>query len=281
MTRILTVALMAAFLQPAMAQRKHNRTAEGKAPLYIYTVKVNGGSFDMGSNVEGSDRKPLHTVTLKEYNIGMYEVTQLQWKTIMNSNPSIYQCDQCPVTNVDYEQVQVFINKLNSTTGKHYRLPTEAEWEYAARGGEKEELIKEGRNMGGVNELVVNSEHKRVPDKYVTGKKYAGNRTPGEVAWFQRNSEDHAHPIGRKKANELGIYDMCGNVEEWCSDWYAGSFGSKNAVENPQGPAGGKARVVRGGSWSSSAEEVTVTRRAAYLPDTKSASLGFRLVEDK
>jgi formylglycine-generating enzyme required for sulfatase activity len=115
----------------------------------------------------------------------------------------------------------------------------------------------------------------------MTGKRYAGQRLPGEVAWFTRNSEDHVHPIGRKKANELGLYDMSGNVEEWVADWYAGNYGSKNDVANPSGPNGGNAHVVRGGGWANTGDEVTVTRRAAYVPNTKSSSLGFRLAMDK
>ena len=279
MTRILTCVLMMIFLLPATAQRKYNRVT--KAPLYIYTVKVNGGNFDLGSNVEGSDRKPLHTVTLKDFYIGTYEVTQEQWKTIMGDNPSIFQCDQCPVTNVSWNEVQIFIQKLNTATGKHYRLPTEAEWEYAARGGANEMLIKDSKTFGGVNELIPNRERKRTPDKYKTGKQYSGKRLPQDVAWYERNSDYHPHPIGRKKPNELDIYDMSGNVEEWCADWYVGNFGTKIPVKNPQGPDHGISKVVRGGSWNNSADEITVTRRAAYLPDTRANSLGFRLAEDK
>lgn len=270
---------MVILLQPAIAQRKYNRTTN--APLYIYTVKVQGGAFDMGSNAAESDRKPLHSVTLKDFYMGSYEVTQEQWTAIMGHDPSSHRCDQCPVTDVSWDEVQEFIQKLNSATGKHYRLPTEAEWEYAARGGANEKLIKDSKSRGGVDELVMNGDHKRVPDKYTTGKPYSGGNSAQEVAWFQRNSRDKVHPIGRKKQNELGIYDMSGNVEEWCADWYAGDYGAKNTVENPEGPAAGKSKVVRGGSWSSSLADITVTRRAAYLPGTHTNSLGFRLVEDK
>ena len=275
--------LMLLFLQPAMAQRKYNKT---KDPLQIITVKVQGGSFDLGSDDETEDRKPVHTVVLKDFSIGAYEVTQDQWAEIMGKNPSSYDCGQCPVTNVSWDEIQEFITKLNAKTGKHYRLPTEAEWEYAARGGMNEKLTWDKNHdnnivaRGGVNEFLVTDDNRKIPAKDKKGKYYSGRNEPGTVAWFSRNAEDHVHPIGRKKPNALGLYDMSGNAEEWCSDFYATTYGSKNTVENPKGPDGGRSHVVRGGSWSSNAEEVGVTRRAAYLPNTKSNSLGFRLVED-
>jgi formylglycine-generating enzyme required for sulfatase activity len=277
---LLSSVLMLSFFLPAKAQRKYNNT--GNAPLQLYMVQVGGGSFDLGSDDEATDRRPAHSVTLKDFSIGTYEITQDQWKLVMGSNPSSYICEECPVTNVSYKDVMAFIEKLNSMTGKHYRLPTEAEWEYAARGGQMERLIKSPQHIapGGVNEFLVSEHNTRVPDKVVTGKKYAGKRVPQDVAWFARNSRDHIHPIGRKKPNELGIYDMSGNVEEWCADFYAKDYGSRNSVDNPKGPAGGNAHVVRGGSWNSSTAEIAVTRRAGYLPDTKSNSLGFRVVAD-
>lgn len=280
MKGILSSVLMLCLLQPAMAQRKYNRT--GDAPLNVYMVKVAGGSFDLGSDDESEDRKPAHTVTLKDFSIGRYEVTQEQWEIVMGNNPSAYICDNCPVNNVSWTDVQTFIEKLNSMTGKHYRLPTEAEWEYAARGGQNEVLVKirKGIAPGGVNQLLTTQDNVRVPEKEVSGKKYSGKKLPQDVAWFDRNSNDHVHAVGRKKPNELGIYDMSGNAEEWCSDWYAGNYGSKHQVENPQGPSGGNSHVVRGGSWSSSANDLVVTRRAAYLPNVHSNSLGFRLVAD-
>jgi formylglycine-generating enzyme required for sulfatase activity len=281
MTRILSALFMLLFLQPAMAQRKYNKTSTD--PMQIYMVMVQGGSFDLGSNDEAADRKPAHTVKLKDYYIGAYEVTQRQWRTIMGTNPSTFVCDDCPVQNVSWSDVQSFIEKLNEKAGRHYRLPTEAEWEYAARGGIREQLVKPYPNVarGGVNELLIADQGSRVPDKMTTGKRYAGQKLPGEVAWFKRNSEDHVHRIGTKKPNELGIYDMSGNVEEWCADFYGTTYGSKNTVENPQGPSGGNAHVVRGGSYQSDPDELVVTRRAAYVPKTKALSLGFRLAEDK
>ena len=280
MQRLLTCLLMLLFLQPVMAQRKFNKTS--KDPLYIYMTRVQGGKFDLGSNDQAADRRPAHTVTLKNYNIGTYEVTQEQWKSIMGKNPSAFACNECPVTNVSYTEVQDFIEKLNAKSGRHYRLPTEAEWEYAARGDAKEVLVKQTLTdtRGGVNQLLNEHPGDKKPDREKEGKKYSGKRLPQDVAWYEGNSKDHIHPIGRKKPNEIGIYDMSGNVEEWCADWYASSYGSKNDIENPRGPATGNAHVVRGGSWNNSAAEIIVTRRAAYLPDTKANSLGFRLAED-
>ena len=283
MKKIFVPVLMLAFLQPAMAQRKINKA---KDPLQIITVKVEGGKFDMGSDDHTEDRKPAHTVMLKSFNIGAYEVTQEQWEAVMGKNPSSYDCAQCPVTNVTWDDVQEFIKKLNSGSGKHYRLPTEAEWEYAARGGQTEKLTWEKNHdnnivaRGGVNELLVTQDNRKVPAKEKEGKPYAGKVLPGSVAWFDRNSEDHVHPIGRKKPNGLGLYDMSGNAEEWCYDFYAANYGASTPQDNPTGPAGGRSHVVRGGSFQSNAEEVGVTRRAAYLPNTKNSSLGFRLVEE-
>jgi sulfatase modifying factor 1 len=259
------------FLQPANAQRKYNSPVV-TGPMDIPVVKVQGGNFDLGDDYEAMDRKPAHTVTLKDFNMGEYEVTQAQWKSVMGNNPSVHACDDCPVNNVSFKDVQEFIGKLNSGAGKHYRLPTEAEWEYAARGGVNEKLSKSNKNALKKNE--------GIPDKELAGKKYSGKKLPQDVAWFQRNSDGRVHAVGMKKPNELGIYDMSGNVEEWCADWYAGNYGSALAVENPRGPASGNAHVVRGGAYNSDRDDLVLTFRKAYTPDVKAPSLGFRLVED-
>lgn len=278
----LSSLLLLLLIQPATAQRKYNKTIRG--PLQITTVKVTGGEFDLGSDDGSEDRKPAHTVKLSDFYMGAYEVKQDQWKHVMGSNPSYYKCDECPVNNVTWDEVQEFIGKLNEMTGKTYRLPTEAEWEYAARGGHHEQLIKKSHTRGGVNELLVSEDNqfKRVPEKELKGKRYSGRRAgPQSIAWYKSNSKDRVHPVGRKQPNELGIYDMNGNVEEWCADWYAGNYGSKNDKTNPTGPTGGRAKVVRGGSYANQDYELSVTRRAAYLKDTRAMSLGFRLVEVK
>jgi len=282
MTRILSALFLLVFLQPVLAQRKINKVNDD--PSYFYMIKVQGGSFYLGSDNGAMDRRPEHTVTLKDFYIDAYEVTQEQWKSIMGDNPSSNKCEECPVTNISWEDVQNFISKLNSKTGKHYRLPTEAEWEFAARGGVRGvELVKPGKGIerGGVNQFLITHPDDRVPEKDKTGKRYSGKRLPQDVAWYEANSKGRIHAIGRKKANELGIYDMSGNAEEWCSDFYAGNYGSAADADNPQGPATGSSHVVRGGGWNSDKEDIVVTHRVAYVPGTKANSLGFRLVEDK
>ena len=246
MKKILLPVVLLLSLQSAFA---HQDTKQ----VSVDMVTVKGGKFDMGDDSAAMDRRPNHTVMLKDFSIGATEVTQAQWEAVMGSNPSKYQCADCPVTNVSFNDIQEFITKLNSMTGKHYRLPTEAEWEFAARGGTRENK----ENMS----------------------KYSGRKVLQYIAWFERNANDHQHPVGKKRANELGLHDMTGNVEEWVNDWYSKDYFSKKNVSNPQGPDGGNSKVVRGGSWKSLKDEVSVTRRAAYTPATKSTSLGFRLAE--
>lgn len=258
MKKILTSVALLLALQPAFATDKNDKDAKS---VNIEMVSVPGGKFDMGEDSAATDRRPAHTVILKDFTIGKYEVTEAVWMAVMGSNPSTYTyCDDCPVTGVSFNDIQKFLEKLNSMTGKHYRLPTEAEWEFAARGGVKEHMRK-------------NNEDKMV------GNRHSGRVVLQYVAWFERNAKDHVHPVGKKDPNQLGICDMTGNVEEWCNDWYSKDYFSKRDVTNPQGANGGISKVVRGGSWRSEANEVSVTRRAAYLPDEKSISLGFRLAE--
>ncbi len=215
-------------------------------------VYVEGGSFDMGATSEqGSDawdnEKPVHSVTLSGYYIGRCEVTQELWEAVMGSNPSNFRGAQNPVESVSWNDCQNFIKKLNSLTGMTFRLPTEAEWEYAARGGNK-------------------SSH----------YKYSGSGNIGDVAWYGGNSGGKTHAVGTKSPNELGIYDMSGNVWEWCSDWY-GSYRS-GARTNPQGPSSGSLRVLRGGSWYHNARYCRVSNRLDYFPDDSRYFIGLRLV---
>lgn len=202
----------------------------------IEMVYVKGGTFQMGSNDGDSDEKPKHSVTLSDFYIGKYEVTQKQWREIMGNNPSNFKnCDNCPVEKVSWNDVQEFIKKLNQKTGKNYRLPTEAEWEYAAKGGNQSK-----------------------------GTIYSGSNNIDEVAWYRENSGSKTHPAGQKKPNELGIYDMSGNVYEWCNDWY-GNY-SAGSQRNPQGSSSGARRVLRGGSWGSIAGNCRVSNRINSAP---------------
>ena len=215
---------------------------------FMEMVYVEGGTFKMGSkNKDDYNASPVHQVTLSSFYIGKYEVTQKQWVDIMGSNPSDFKdCNNCPVENVSWNDVQKFVKKLNEKTKKHYRLPTEAEWEYAARGGNRSK-----------------------------GFTYSGGNKIDKVAWYEENSGSETYPIGQKQANELGIYDMSGNVWEWCNDWYAAY--EKAEQVNPQGPATGSSRVHRGGSWYFNAAYSRLAYRDDLLPDTRNRFLGCRL----
>ena len=220
-----------------------------------FTMKpVIGGTFTMGATSEqGSDayddEKPAHQVTLSSYYIGETEVTQALWQAIMGSNPSRFKGSNLPVEQVSWNDCQEFITKLNAMTGQKFRLPTEAEWEYAARGGNKSK-----------------------------GYKYSGSNNIDDVAWYYGNSGSNTHAVKTKQPNELGIYDMSGNVWEWCSDWM-GSY-SSNAQTNPTGPSTGSNRVYRGGSWHSFAGYCRVSYRNFDAPDDRSYLLGLRLALD-
>jgi formylglycine-generating enzyme required for sulfatase activity len=213
-------------------------------------IKVQGGTFTMGATSEQgsdalSDEKPTHQVTLSDYMIGETEVTQELWQAVMGSNPSAFSGANLPVEEVSWNDCQTFMKKLNQLTGKKFRLPTEAEWEYAVRGGNKSR-----------------------------GYKYAGSNTLSDVAWYTNNSSK-THPVKQKQANELGLYDMSGNVWEWCQDWY-GSY-SSSWQTNPKGPSSGSYRVIRGGGWGNSARLCRVSIRNYYTPASTSNYLGLRL----
>jgi formylglycine-generating enzyme required for sulfatase activity len=211
-------------------------------------VFIPGGTFQMGSNDGGSDEKPVHSVTVSSFYMSKYEVTQKQWRDVMGTNPSGFKCDNCPVEQVSWNDVQKFLKKQNAKTGKNYRLPTEAEWEYAARGGNKSK-----------------------------GYKYAGSNSINDMAWYSSNSTK-THQVGTKKANELGIYDMSGNVYEWCSDWYDSDYYKNSLRNNPQGANSGTYRVLRGGSWSNYHAYCRVADRPISTPTYRNNNIGFRLV---
>ena len=215
-------------------------------------IRVEGGTFTMGATSEqGSDaydnEKPAHQVTLSSYYIGETEVTQALWQAVMGSNPSYFKGENRPVEKVSWDDCKTFISKLNSLTGRNFRLPTEAEWEFAARGGNKSQ-----------------------------GYKYSGSNSLGNVAWYGDNSGGETHPVKTKSPNELGIYDMNGNVWEWCQDRY-GSY-SSSSQRDPAGPSSGSFRVNRGGSWRHIAGDCRVSRRNFYSPGSRGSNLGLRLV---
>ena len=220
-------------------------------------MPVEGGSFAMGcTHPRGekhtyADELPLHRVTVDSYYIGQHEVTQALWKAVMGENPSKWSGnDSLPVEQVSWNAVQVFIARLSQLTGYRFRLPTEAEWEFAARGGNR------GHNT-----------------------RYSGvSSQMWEACWYGGNSGGHSHPVGRLKPNELGLYDMGGNVMEWCSDWMAPYTAQPQS--NPLGPRKGENRILRGGCFNSPTWGCSVFERGWYLPDYGYSYFGFRLVLD-
>jgi formylglycine-generating enzyme required for sulfatase activity len=216
-------------------------------------VSVTGGTFMMGSPKREKDREYnecQHSVTVKNFSIGKYEVTQADWREVMSSDPPELNnkgCDDCPVENVSWNDVQDFLKKLNARyPGKKYRLPTEEEWEYAARGGTKNAAI----GTGG-------------------GFKYAGSNDLGKVAWYVANAGSKTHPVGGKAANQLGLYDMSGNVDEWCQDNYGPYPGcTGNEIFSP---------VLRGGRWDSAPQTCRPAYRGYTGRDDRHYSFGFRL----
>ena len=270
-----TITLVDAYMLSQQAMQQDNTHTESNSNILSITVngvtfnmiKVDGGTFTMGATADMTNpwdfEKPTHQVTLSSYYIGETEVTQALWTAVMGNNPSYFKGDNLPVDNVSWEYCQTFIGKLNGLTGKRFHLPTEAEWEYAARGGNK-------------------SRHTQ----------YSGSSIIDEVAWYWQNSGDkyltgdwdrdkikenncRTHSVKTKKPNELGLYDMSGNVYEWCQDWY-GSYGS-NAQTNPTGPNSGAGWVHRGGSWYYDDRFCRSSYRYYSSPGFRGFDLGFRL----
>jgi len=215
-------------------------------------VYVEGGTFWMGATDEqagdyDSDETPVNRVHLSSYYIGQTEVTQELWREVMGTNPSNFLGDlQRPVEMVSWNDCQTFISRLNELTGMNFRLLTEAEWEFAARGGNKSQ-----------------------------GYKYAGSNTIGDVAWYSSNASSKTHPVATKAPNELGLYDMSGNVSELVNDWY-GSYTSGEKT-NPTGPATGSSRVTRGSGWSYGASKCRVSSRNRSNPSSTYYAMGLRL----
>ena len=225
----------------------------------FYMIPVEGGSFMMGATAEqGSDaidrEKPVHQVTLSSFYIGQTEVNQALWQAVTGETPSYFNGGDLPVEQVSWEDCQTFIAALNELTGRQFRLPTEAEWEFAARGG----------NMS-------------------CGYKYAGSNSQSSVAWYSGNDSWESkgtgtygtHPVATRNPNELLLFDMSGNVHEWCQDWF-GSYGSE-AQTDPAGPTAGTTRVYRGGSWYFDEWFCRVSFRNGVSPSYRSYGIGLRL----
>lgn len=226
------------------------------AQTYPEMITVEGGTFIMGdTEMEGdADEQPTHQVTLKTFKIAKTETTVAQWRAYCNATgrampeaPSWGWIDSHPIVNVNHSDAMAYCDWLAEKMDADYRLPTEAEWEYAARGG-----------------------------KQSAGYKYSAGRSLDNAGWYEANSNKQTHPVATKKPNELGIYDMSGNVWEWCKDWY-GDYSSTSQT-NPKGVTSGASRVSRGGSWIDSATDCRVARRNRDRPDRRPSNIGFRVV---
>ena len=244
----------AALKQKAIEEAQKKEQAKIDIMNNIEMVLVQGGGFEMGSNDKlDLNAKPVHKVTVSSFNIGKFEVSQTQWKAVMGTNPSKFQdCDNCPVDNVSWDDAQLFIKRLNQKTGKTYRLPTEAEWEFAASGGIK----SMSKVYSGAGDVLDN------------------------VGWYYDNSSHKTNPVGQKKANELGLYDMSGNIDEWCQDYYDEHYYATSPTDNPTGPATGTVRVRRGGCWNDAAHYCRIANRYSSAPELRFLTFGFRLASN-
>ena len=233
--------------------------ATAQTSSYPEMVLVEGGTFEMGDEhgLGEANEQPVHSVTLKTFSIAKTETTVRQWRTYCNetgrSMPSDVPAggwkDDHPMVNVNWQDAVAYCDWLSDKTGKLYRLPTEAEWEYAARGG-----------------------------KLSTGYKYAGGQSIDMTGWYADNSGGGTKPVAQKRANELVLYDMSGNVWEWCHDWYGENYYATSPASNPRGPTSGSTRVLRGGSWFYSAAGCRVAYRFIYDPSFRNSGSGFRVV---
>ena len=213
-------------------------------------LPVQGGKFRMGAENNdfkaNNDEKPVHTVRVSDFYLGETEVTQALWGAVMGENHSYFEGENHPVEQVSWDECMLFLERLSEQTGYDFRLPTETEWEYAARGGQLS-----------------------------CGHRYAGGPEAQTVAWYSASAQFETQSVAQLQPNELGLYDMSGNVAEWCSDWYG--YYRRNLPDNPQGAAAGSKRVCRGGSWEQLAIGCRVTARHAFYPSFQSPQVGLRL----
>lgn len=223
--------------------------------ISIAMINIIGGTFDMGATPEQGlyaafDEKPSIQVSISSFYLAETPVTQVLWTAVMGENPSHFKGDNLPVERVSWEDCQEFIKRLNVLTGMKFRLPTEVEWEYAARGGQ-----------------------------YSKHQKYAGvdDNAKSDYMWFKENSQSQSHEVKSKIPNELGLFDMSGNISEWCNDWYFNSYANNGERVNPKGPASGVAKVYRGGSWDDKSMNCRVSKRFSMNPIFKNKLVGLRL----
>ena len=228
--------------------------------LHEDMVKIPGGSYLMGSNEGEDDERPIHNVLVDGFYLGKYEITQQQWVELMETRPwknldYVREGDNYPAVNVSWFDVKHFIRKLNGISGEYFRLPTEAEWEYACRAGSTSKFAHGSLKMG-----------------------------LSHYAWFYDNAfnkdERYAHEVGTRKPNKWELFDMLGNVYEWCSDWYSRNYYNKCPVNNPKGPMYGKYKVLRGGDWARTEHFLRVASRRYNSPHYKDVDVGFRLAID-
>lgn len=243
--------------KPAEAPRKKMTMPEVVLQIVQNMVRIDGGTFKMGcQNESDSDcyywEKPAHKVSVSSFYMDKYPITQLEWEAVMGTRPWFSKnCPTCPVENVNWNDATEFLARLNKVSGVHYRLPTEAEFEFAARGGN---LSK--------------------------GYKYAGSDNIREVAWYDSISRGQAHPVAQKKPNELGLYDMSGNVFQWTLDWFDSDYYLHSPEKDPKGPDSESYRTCRGGSWWSDDSYSRVSNRDRYPVDARDDDVGFRIAKD-
>lgn len=246
-------AILCASGYGADSGRKESLSLDLGGGTTLEFVRIRPGSFTMGDDHGFSDEPPAHTVTItKPFYLGEYEVTQQQWQAVMGGNPSRFRGPQSPVENVSWKDCQTYLKRLTekfAATGEKFSLPTEAQWEYACRAGST--------------------------TKYGFGDDEAA--LPA-YAWFKANAGNTTHTVGQKKPNAWGLYDMHGNVWQWCADWYDAEYYKRSPAVDPTGPAAGVYRVVRGGGWDAAAAQCRSANRLLYAPAARHAGIGFRVV---